>query len=309
MAMKKNMIIGTRKSLLALWQSKFVAQELQKYYPQYQINLQEITTKGDRILDVSLAKIGGKGLFTKEIEKALLDGSIDLAVHSLKDMPTELPEGLTLAALPKRFAAEDAFVSTKYASFASLPQGAALGTSSLRRKAQLLALRPDLNIVDLRGNVDTRLKKLTTEKLDGIILAVAGLTRLGHADCITEVLPLTKCLPAAGQGALVVEAKKGSPMCELLKVLNDPVTSLTTEAERAFLGVLGGGCQVPIGVYAALQNGRLLIQGVIASLDGKQCLRDSLSGNAADHLVLGRQLAKRMLAAGGQPILAKILKE
>lgn len=307
--MQKKIIIGTRKSALALWQSTYIAQELRRHYPDWEIVLQEITTQGDRILDMPLAQIGGKGLFTRELEKELLDGTIDLAVHSLKDMPTTLPDGLTVAAVTKRFAAEDAFVSTRYPSFSSLPTGAILGTSSLRRKAQLLARRPDLQIVDLRGNVDTRLKKLTTENLDGIILAVAGLTRLGQTDRITEILPLEVCLPAAGQGALALEVKAATPLCEKLRRLNDPATQWTTGAERALLSCLGGGCQVPVGAYGQLHNGVLELEGVIAAPDGTTCLRAKLTGSPTAYQAVGRQLAQQLLAAGGQAILASILKE
>ena len=205
--MKANLIIGTRQSLLALWQSNHIASLLRKQYPDCQVTLKKIVTKGDRILDVPLAQIGGKGLFTKEIETELLDGTVDLAVHSLKDMPTVLPEGLCLTAITTRANVGDAFVSNKYASFSELPQGAVLGTSSLRRKAQLLAVRPDLKIVDLRGNVDTRLRKLDEGQMDAIILAAAGLERLGHADRIREIISTTVCLPAVGQGALAIECR------------------------------------------------------------------------------------------------------
>lgn len=205
--MKTNLIIGTRQSLLALWQSNHIADLLRRQYPECTVTLKKIITKGDRILDVPLAKIGGKGLFTKELETALLEGEIDLAVHSLKDMPTVLPEGLCLTAVTKRANAGDAFVSNKYASIETLPQGAVLGTSSLRRKAQLLAARPDLKIVDLRGNVDTRLRKLDDGQMDAIILAAAGLTRLGYTDRIGEIIPHNFCLPAVGQGALAIECR------------------------------------------------------------------------------------------------------
>jgi len=205
--MKKNMIIGTRKSLLALWQSNYIADCLRKQYPLCTIELQNIITKGDRILDVPLAQIGDKGLFTKELETALLDGTIDLAVHSLKDMPTKLPDGLILTAITERAKAGDAFVSNKYKRIEDLPKGAILGTSSLRRRAQLLAARPDLEIVDLRGNVDTRLKKLDTGTMDAIILAAAGLERLGYNDRIREIIPEEFCLPAVGQGALAIETR------------------------------------------------------------------------------------------------------
>ena len=205
--MKTNLIIGTRQSLLALWQSNYIAGRLREEYPGCEVTLKKIVTKGDRILDVPLAKIGDKGLFTKEIEQELLDGTIDLAVHSLKDMPTVLPQGLCLTAISERANAGDAFVSNKYNSIEEMPEGSVLGTSSLRRRAQFLAKRPDLKIVDLRGNVDTRLKKLDEGQMDAIILAAAGLTRLGHEDRIKQIIPQDYCLPAVGQGALAIECR------------------------------------------------------------------------------------------------------
>ena len=256
--MKTNLIIGTRQSLLAMWQSNYIAGRLREEYPGCEVTLKKIVTKGDRILDVPLAKIGGKGLFTKEIEQELLDGTIDLAVHSLKDMPTVLPEGLCLTAITERANAGDAFVSNKYNSIEELPEGSVLGTSSLRRRAQLLARRPDLKIVDLRGNVDTRLKKLDEGQMDAIILAAAGLTRLGHADRIKEIIPQSYCLPAVGQGALAIECRTDNfKVRQMLDFLNDTATKQATDAERAFLGLLEGGCQVPIGVHAEVNEGRI----------------------------------------------------
>ena len=271
--MKTNLIIGTRQSLLALWQSNHIADLLRRQYPECTVTLKKIITKGDRILDVPLAKIGGKGLFTKELETALLEGEIDLAVHSLKDMPTILPEGLCLTAVTKRANAGDAFVSNKYASIETLPQGAVLGTSSLRRKAQLLAARPDLKIVDLRGNVDTRLRKLD----DGQILAAAGLTRLGYTDRIREIIPHNFCLPAVGQGALAIECRTdNTEVRAMLNFLNDQPTKQATDAERAFLGLIEGGCQVPIGVHAVTEGDAVSIEAIIASLDGSTVLRETL---------------------------------
>ncbi len=306
--MKANLIIGTRQSLLALWQSNHIASLLRRQYPDCQVTLKKIVTKGDRILDVPLAQIGGKGLFTKEIETELLDGTIDLAVHSLKDMPTVLPEGLCLTAITTRANVGDAFVSNKYASFSQLPQGAVLGTSSLRRKAQLLAVRPDLRIVDLRGNVDTRLRKLDEGQMDAIILAAAGLERLGHADRIKEIIPPSVCLPAVGQGALAIECRSDNQeVREMLAFLNDLPTRQATDAERAFLGLIEGGCQVPIGVHAEVNAGTVAIEAVIASLDGSTVLRSNIAGPAADAAELGRQLGHRMLTEGGEQILADIL--
>lgn len=306
--MKANLIIGTRQSLLALWQSNHIASLLRKQYPDCKVTLKKIVTKGDRILDVPLAQIGGKGLFTKEIETELLDGTVDLAVHSLKDMPTVLPEGLCLTAITTRANVGDAFVSNKYASFSELPQGAVLGTSSLRRKAQLLAVRPDLKIVDLRGNVDTRLRKLDEGQMDAIILAAAGLERLGHADHIREIIPTTVCLPAVGQGALAIECRSDNKeVRDMLAFLNDLPTKQATDAERAFLGLIEGGCQVPIGVHAEVENDNVKIEAVIASLNGSKVLRNNITGPAVNAADLGRKLGQQMLAEGGEQILADIL--
>ena len=306
--MKAELKIGTRQSLLALWQSNFIAGELRKEYPNCEVTLKKIVTKGDRILDVPLAQIGGKGLFTKEIEEELLDGTVDLAVHSLKDMPTVLPEGLCLTVITSRANVGDAFVSNKYNSFAELPQGAVLGTSSLRRRAQLLAARPDLKIVDLRGNVDTRLRKLDDGNMDAIILAAAGLQRLGHGDRIKEIIPTSVCLPAVGQGALAIECRTdNTEVREMLAFLNDKATKQATDAERAFLGLVEGGCQVPIGVHAEVQDNEIKIEAIIASLDGSTVLRNTISGDAEKAVELGQKLGHQMLSEGGQDILATIL--
>lgn len=306
--MKAKLTIGTRQSLLALWQSNHIAALLREKYPECEVVLKKIVTKGDRILDVPLAQIGGKGLFTKEIETELADGTIDLAVHSLKDMPTVLPEGLCLTAITERANVGDAFVSNKYASFEELPLGAIIGTSSLRRKAQLLAARPDLQIMDLRGNVDTRLRKLDEGLYDAIILAAAGLERLGHGDRITALIPPDVCLPAVGQGALAIEARTADDKVRsMLEFLNDLPTKQSTDAERAFLGLLEGGCQVPIGVHADVAGEQIKIEAIIAALDGSTVLRDTITGKAEDAVALGQQLGKKMLAAGGQEILAAIL--
>ena len=306
--MKTNLIIGTRQSLLALWQSNYIAGRLHEEYPGCEVTLKKIVTKGDRILDVPLPKIGDKGLFTKEIEQELLDGTIDLAVHSLKDMPTVLPQGLCLTAITERANAGDAFVSNKYNSIEEMPEGSVLGTSSLRRRAQFLAKRPDLKIVDLRGNVDTRLKKLDEGHMDAIILAAAGLTRLGHEDRIKQIIPQDYCLPAVGQGALAIECRSDNfQVRQMLDFLNNTPTKQATDAERAFLGLLEGGCQVPIGVHAEVKDGHLNMTAVIASLDGSTLLRDTAEGNAADAVSIGRALGQKMLDNGGKEILAAIL--
>lgn len=305
---KKRIVIGTRGSKLALWQANHIAGRLAAEHPGLEIELRHIVTTGDKILDVPLAKIGGKGLFTKELENAMLAGEIDLAVHSLKDMPTELPAGLFLAAITERMNPGDAFISPRYKTIAKLPQGAKIGTSSLRRKAQLLIHRPDLHIVDLRGNIDTRLKKLEQEDLDGILLAVSGLTRLGWDDRITQVVPMDICLPAVGQGALAIEAREGdSEVLPLLSCLEHSDTRYAVTAERAFLREVEGGCQIPIGVYGRMDCDQLVIQAVIASPDGTSAIHDKASGNAADAASLGITLARRMLDAGGRHLLNCIM--
>ena len=306
--MKAVLKIGTRQSLLALWQSNHIAACLRKQYPECEVVLKKIVTKGDRILDVPLAQIGGKGLFTKEIEEDLLSGEVDLAVHSLKDMPTVLPEGLCLTAITERANVGDAFVSNDYACFEELPLGAVVGTSSLRRKAQLLAARPDLTIRDLRGNVDTRLRKLDEGLYDAVILAAAGLERLGHGDRIKAIIPSDVCLPAVGQGALAIECRADdAEVRQMLDFLNDQPTVYATAAERAFLGLLEGGCQVPIGVHADVNGEQIKIEAIIAALDGSTVLRDTIEGAAVDAVALGQKLGKKMLANGGQKILAAIL--
>ena len=306
--MKAVLKIGTRQSLLALWQSNHIAACLRKQYPECEVVLKKIVTKGDRILDVPLAQIGGKGLFTKEIEEDLLSGEVDLAVHSLKDMPTVLPEGLCLTAITERANVGDAFVSNDYACFEELPLGAVVGTSSLRRKAQLLAARPDLTIRDLRGNVDTRLRKLDEGLYDAVILAAAGLERLGHGDRIKAIIPSDVCLPAVGQGALAIECRADdAEVRQMLDFLNDQPTVYATAAERAFLGLLEGGCQVPIGVHADVDGEQIKIEAIIAALDGSTVLRDTIEGAAVDAVALGQKLGKKMLANGGQKILAAIL--
>ncbi len=304
---KQRITVGTRSSKLALWQADFVIDCLRERYPGLTVGKKLMTTKGDRILDAPLAKIGGKGLFTKELETEMLAGGIDLAVHSLKDMPTEAPAGLVIAAITKRFDPGDAVVSPRYKTLAALPAGARVGTSSLRRRAQLLAARPDLTLVDLRGNVNTRLKKLDDGEYDAIVLAVAGLRRLGFGDRITEVLPRSLCLPAVGQGALAIETRADDDeVRQMLAFLNDEETARCAAAERAFLTVVEGGCQVPVGVYAAPEQGRLVVEAVIASLDGQRRFRDRAEGDFSDAEALGRALAERLLAAGGIDILHEI---
>lgn len=307
---KQKLVVGTRSSQLALWQADFVIGELAKKYPELVVEKRLMTTKGDKILNAPLAKIGGKGLFTKELETAMLEGEIDIAVHSLKDMPVVVPEGLVITAITQRADPGDAFVSSKYESFQQLPAGAKVGTSSLRRKAQLLHARPDLQIEDLRGNVNTRLRKMEEENFDGIILACAGLKRLGFGDKIRQVLPQTMCLPAVGQGALAIECRQADKETrELLEFLNDRCTRLCTEAERGFLATVEGGCQVPVGVHAVSAEAGIRVEAVIASLDGSTLLRDALGAevkNAQEARAVGVNLAEKLLARGGREILRSI---
>lgn len=307
---KQKLVVGTRSSQLALWQADFVIGELAKKYPELVVEKRLMTTKGDKILNAPLAKIGGKGLFTKELETAMLEGEIDIAVHSLKDMPVVVPEGLVITAITQRADPGDAFVSSKYESFQQLPAGAKVGTSSLRRKAQLLHARPDLQIEDLRGNVNTRLRKMEEENFDGIILACAGLKRLGFGDKIRQVLPRTMCLPAVGQGALAIECRQADKETrELLESLNDRCTRLCTEAERGFLATVEGGCQVPVGVHAVSAEAGIRVEAVIASLDGSTLLRDALEAevkNAQEARAVGVNLAEKLLARGGREILRSI---
>lgn len=307
---KQKLVVGTRSSQLALWQADFVIGELAKKYPELVVEKRLMTTKGDKILNAPLAKIGGKGLFTKELETAMLEGEIDIAVHSLKDMPVVVPEGLVITAITQRADPGDAFVSPKYESFQQLPAGAKVGTSSLRRKAQLLHARPDLQIEDLRGNVNTRLRKMEEENFDGIILACAGLKRLGFGDKIRQVLPRTMCLPAVGQGALAIECRKADKETrELLEFLNDRCTRLCTEAERGFLATVEGGCQVPVGVHAVSAEAGIRVEAVIASLDGGTLLRDALEAevkDAQEARAVGVNLAEKLLARGGREILRSI---
>ena len=307
---KQKLVVGTRSSQLALWQADFVIGELAKKYPELVVEKRLMTTKGDKILNAPLAKIGGKGLFTKELETAMLEGEIDIAVHSLKDMPVVVPEGLVITAITQRADPGDAFVSSKYESFQQLPAGAKVGTSSLRRKAQLLHARPDLQIEDLRGNVNTRLRKMEDENFDGIILACAGLKRLGFGDKIRQVLPQTMCLPAVGQGALAIECRQADKETrELLEFLNDRCTRLCTDAERGFLATVEGGCQVPVGVHAVSAEAGIRVEAVIASLDGSTLLRDALEAevkDAQEARAVGVNLAEKLLARGGREILRSI---
>ena len=299
--------IATRQSPLALWQAEHIKARLLAAHADMQVELVTFVTQGDRILDTPLAKIGGKGLFVKELENALLDGRADLAVHSMKDVPMELPEGLCLPVTCTREDPTDAFVSNQYASLAELPQGARLGTSSLRRRCQMQALRPDLQVIDLRGNVGTRLGKLDAGEYDAIILASAGLKRLGLAERIRESLAPELSLPAVGQGALGLECRADdAETLARIACLLDVETDVCVRAERAFNHRLMGGCQVPIAGYAVLQDGALWLRGRVGSVDGAELLKAELSGTAAQAEQLGRALAEQLLDMGAGRLLAQL---
>lgn len=290
------LILGTRGSQLARWQANWVAEQLRARVPHLEIVIETITTQGDRVLDTPLSQIGDKGLFTREIETALIEHRIDAAVHSLKDLPTDLPAGLTLAAICEREDVRDALVSRLNVGLDGLPRGARVGTSSLRRAAQLRAHRPDLNIVNIRGNVDSRLRKSLTDEYDAIVLAVAGLVRLGFADRITEFLSLDVMLPAPGQGALAIETRANDANIHaLVSLLDHTPTRTATNAERAFLRALGGGCQLPVAAYGQVDDNALRLRGLIADEDGTNVWRGAASGEVSDVESLGEKLARELL--------------
>ncbi|MBA0157071.1 MULTISPECIES: hydroxymethylbilane synthase [Acinetobacter] len=296
--------IATRQSPLALWQAEHIRARLEALHAGLNVELVTFVTQGDKILDTPLAKIGGKGLFVKELEAALLDGRADLAVHSMKDVPMALPEGLSLAVICEREDPLDAFVSNTYASFQDLPQGAKVGTSSLRRKCQILKARPDLEIIDLRGNVGTRLSKLDAGQYDAIILASAGLKRLGLSERIRHTLAPEVSLPAVGQGALGLECRTNDQaVLELILPLMDDETNVCVRAERAFNAYLEGGCQVPIAGYATLKDGQLSMEGRVGSVDGQTLLSAQLSAAPEQAEQLGEQLAQNLLAQGAGELL------
>ena len=308
---KKKLVIGTRGSKLALWQARWVESELKKLEPSLEIELNIIKTTGDKILDVALAQVGGKGLFVKEIEEALLERRADIAVRSMKDVPTELPCELHLGAICKRENPGDAFVGRNGAAgkLADLPKGAHIGTSSLRRTCQLLKARPDLKISSLRGNLDTRLRKLDEGEYDAIILAVAGMKRLGFEGRITEAIPPDAMLPAIGQGAVGIECRREDPWINgLVSRLNHHETSVAVRAERAFLLRLEGGCQVPIAAYARFDSAgkKLLMDGLVGDPSGSKTLRESIEGDPADAENLGVRLAESLIKQGAGEILARV---
>ena len=305
--MTETLRIATRKSQLALWQAEYVRDVLLQYHPDLNVELVKMTTQGDKILDTPLAKVGGKGLFVKELEAGLLSGDADIAVHSMKDVPVELPDGLHLSVICPREDPRDAFVANNYASFETLPKGARLGTSSLRRQCQLAAQRPDLNIIDLRGNVNTRLQKLDNGDYDAIILAAAGLKRLGMDNRITEYLSPEVSLPAIGQGAVGIECRQDDDWVnELLAPLNDRDTAIRVKAERALNHRLQGGCQVPIAGYAELSHGVILLRGLVGTVDGSQIIHGEIAGQPEDAEYLGRVLAEDLLSRGADEILESL---
>ncbi len=336
MTKNNKVVIGTRKSKLALWQAEWVKSEIEKMTPGLKVELNKITTTGDKILDVPLAKVGGKGLFVKEIEEALLRGEADIAVHSMKDVPVDFPKGLHLAVICKREDPRDAFITKisnfkfQISNFKNLPHGAAIGTSSLRRMCQLLNIRPDLKIMQLRGNLDTRLRKLDEGQFDAIILAAAGVKRLGWAERITEVLEPEISLPAIGQGAIGIECRIDDKFTnKLIESLNHPETAVCVRAERAFLKKLEGGCQVPIAAYARLikmqdsgfkiqdsknsslvtRYSSLIMDGLVGNLSGDTLIKGSIKGSPDDAEKLGIKLAEELLSRGAGEILAEIYKK
>lgn len=308
--MTQRVRIATRKSALALWQAEYVKARLEFFHPGLVVELVPMSTQGDKILDTPLAKIGGKGLFVKELETAMLEDRADIAVHSMKDVPVEFPDGLMLSTICEREDPRDAFVSNQYSSLDQLPQGAVVGTSSLRRQCQIKALRPDLQIRDLRGNVNTRLAKLDAGEYDAIILAAAGLIRLGFQARIAAYLPVSQSLPANGQGAVGIECRSDDATVRaLLTPLEHTATRQAVLAERAMNRALQGGCQVPIGAFAEIDGDQLYMRGLVGQLDGQQILQAEVRGAACDGEALGQQLADKLLAQGAGAILAAVYGE
>ncbi|HZX14125.1 MAG TPA: hydroxymethylbilane synthase [Thermodesulfobacteriota bacterium] len=304
--MRQALRIGSRGSRLALLQAEFIRSLIKSKFPEITTELHIIRTTGDKILDSQLSEIGGKGVFVKEIEDALIRNEIDIAVHSMKDLPTILPNGLTIGAVAERHDPRDVLVSKNDIKFNELPKGAKVGTSSLRRQAQLLNLRPDLQILPLRGNVDTRVRKVRSEGLDSAVLALAGLERMGFKDEIAEIFPVDVLVPAPGQGALAVECREDDrEINDIIFQINHKESSISASAERAFLAELGGGCQVPVGCYARIKKDRINILGLIASTDGREIIREEIDGSVEIHQALGRELALTILNKGGREILSK----
>lgn len=309
--MKNKITIATRKSALALWQAEYVARRLRQQYPEMTVELLPVSTRGDEILQMPLAEIGGKGLFIKELEYLLLEGRADLAVHSLKDVPAELPRPFRLAAVTEREDPRDAFVSRTYETIEDLPVGAVVGTSSLRRQSQLLHRRPDLSVRSLRGNVQTRLRKLDEGQYDAVILAAAGLVRLGMASRIQSYLSTDESIPAAGQGVMAVEIRKDDQeLAGLLSFLHDGKVAASIQAERAFLGEVGGDCKVPAGAFAEVSAaGTMAVHAFISSADGRRFYRTACRGKAEEAASLGKRAAETLLAEGGREVLEELIKK
>ena len=306
----KKLVIASRESMLAMWQAEYIKGRLKALYPDCEVEILGMTTRGDQILDRTLSKIGGKGLFIKELEQALQDGRADLAVHSIKDVPMELPEGFVLAAIGERASPFDAFVSNQYARLEDMPEGAIVGTSSLRREAQLRAKFPHLTIKPLRGNVQTRLSKLDNGDYDAVILAAAGLQRLGLDGRIREILSPADSLPAAGQGALGIEiAARRTDLADILRPLNHEETAACVTAERALARALGGSCQVPLAAYCVMEDGLLTLNGLVGHPDGSVIIEASAQAPAAYADALGRAVAKRLADDGAEELIAAVLAE
>ncbi len=305
----RKIVIGSRKSKLALTQTEWVIEQLKQFGLPYEFEVKKIVTKGDKILDVTLSKVGGKGLFVKEIEQAMADKEIDMAVHSMKDVPSELPEGFVIACVPKRVDFRDAFISKSGQKLDDLPAGSVVGTSSLRRGSQILSRRPDLEIKPIRGNIDTRLAKLDTEDFDAIVLAAAGLQRMGWSDdVVTEYLEPDVMIPAVGQGALAIECREGDKdLQELLQKLNDSHTELTTTAERAFLYKIEGGCQVPVGAHAVMENNEVTVTAMVGSPDGQTLLKETVTDR--DPAAAGSKAADLLIERGAGKLVEQVKKE
>jgi hydroxymethylbilane synthase len=307
--MTRRIIVGSRRSKLALTQTKWFIRQLEELGLPYTFEIKEIVTKGDQIVDVMLSKVGGKGLFVKEIEQALLDREIDFAVHSIKDMPAELPANLIIGCIPKRVDPRDALISNDHIPLEKLPSGAVVGTSSLRRSAQILSKRPDLKVNWIRGNIDTRLGKLKNKEYDAIILAAAGLERMGWSEeIVTEYLSIDTCLPAVGQGALGIECRANDEdILQLLQRVHDTQTGLIVEAERSFLARIEGGCQVPVAAHGELQDGLINLTGLVGSPDGKKIIMEKMTGSEPKRL--GSELADELIKSGAAEILEKVRSE
>lgn len=305
----RKIIVGSRRSKLALWQTNWFIDQMKQSGAPFEFEIKEIVTKGDRILDVTLSKVGGKGLFVKEIEQALYDKEIDFAVHSMKDMPSSMPQGLVIGCIPPRVDERDAFISNDHVKLADLPKGAVVGTSSLRRSAQLLLQRPDLEIKWIRGNVDTRLEKLRAGDYDAIILAAAGLKRLGWSEnTITEYLEADVCIPAVGQGALAIECREDDQeLLDALGKLTDETTWKAVEAERAFLHAMDGGCQVPIAGHATVDGDTITMTGLVAAPDASVVYKETQSGTDAD--ALGKAIAEKLTKEGAYDLIQRVKEQ